>query len=471
METGKRRERMRDLENSIRAQYDEFNSVGDSLTDEARENVDSWTKELDDLRAEDSHERRTALNAAMQSFRTGGRGIATESGWDDTLARGGSPARRADLDDGLRSLDYHSRSLSKHAGETLETLLREQDEAGVTARYLSAVGDPNYKAAWGKVMRDERMAHLDMTPEEAMAFRKVRAIDRERALSEGSGPSGQYALPFDLDPSVMQISNGVLNPMRDIARVVTTGAYQWRGIVSQGVVAHYQAEASEVTDDGLTFGQPIITPARMSVWVPVSFELFDDWASLQQQLATMVADAKDVAESAAFLNGTGSNEPTGLLAIGQTNALSTSQRVQTATANTLAVGDLYAATQAVPPRWQASAEWAMSKTMLQRVYRLVASASTTEPQIMPDGMSGELVGYDINVWSEMASAVATGNNIAVVGDFSGYTIVDRIGISTEVIQNLFGPNRMPTGQRGFFFWCRNSGGVTEQNAFRYLSVL
>lgn len=35
------------------------------------------------------------------------------------------------------------------------------------------------------------------------------------------------------------------------------------------------------------------------------------------------------------------------------------------------------------------------------------------------------------------------------GDFSQYCIVDRVGTSIEVVQNVFGTNHRPTGQRGF----------------------
>jgi pectate lyase len=42
----------------------------------------------------------------------------------------------------------------------------------------------------------------------------------------------------------------------------------------------------------------------------------------------------------------------------------------------------------------------------------------------------------------------------VSGDFSQYCIVDRVGTSIEVVQNVFGTNHRPTGQRGFYMHFR-----------------
>ena len=60
----------------------------------------------------------------------------------------------------------------------------------------------------------------------------------------------------------------------------------------------------------------------------------------------------------------------------------------------------------------------------------------------------------------------------IVGDFrTGYTIVDRIGMTMEIIQHLFGPtNRFPTGQRGAYDFLRTGANVVAPNAFRYLAV-
>ena len=51
-----------------------------------------------------------------------------------------------------------------------------------------------------------------------------------------------------------------------------------------------------------------------------------------------------------------------------------------------------------------------------------------------------------------------------------YRIVDRVGLSIEIIPHLFGANARPTGERGLFAYWRTSGAVLVDNAARLLSI-
>lgn len=52
------------------------------------------------------------------------------------------------------------------------------------------------------------------------------------------------------------------------------------------------------------------------------------------------------------------------------------------------------------------------------------------------------------------------------GDFRQFAIVDRVGTSIEVVQNLFGTNHRPTGQRRFLMHYRSGSDVVIADAFR-----
>ena len=52
------------------------------------------------------------------------------------------------------------------------------------------------------------------------------------------------------------------------------------------------------------------------------------------------------------------------------------------------------------------------------------------------------------------------------GDFSQYCIVDRVGASIEVVQNVFGTNHRPTGQRGLYMHFRVGADCLIPDAFR-----
>jgi predicted phage gp36 major capsid-like protein len=62
------------------------------------------------------------------------------------------------------------------------------------------------------------------------------------------------------------------------------------------------------------------------------------------------------------------------------------------------------------------------------------------------------------------------NYVLLYGDFSNFVIVDRFPSQVELIPNLFGANRRPTGQRGAFLWARTGSDSVVDNSFRVLNV-
>ena len=127
---------------------------------------------------------------------------------------------------------------------------------------------------------------------------------------------------------------------------------------------------------------------------------------------------------------------------------------------------------AIPPRFLATATFAAAPATWDATYRFVAQGSTTEPRQFSDGdRGGDFLGRPKIEWSTMATGATTGTKLIIVGDFSGYVIVDRIGATIEMVPLLFGAsNRYPTGQRGAYFYARVGGGVVNPGAFEYLEV-
>jgi HK97 family phage major capsid protein len=374
-------------------------------------------------------------------------------------------------DQGLRAIDQHAGVLSARAANTLETLVREDDPTGEGGRYLAAVGNPAYLSAFKKLIKDPLTGHLRFTPAEVEAVRVAGAAESQRAMSIATGSAGGFAVPFILDPSVMLTSTGALNPVRDIARTVTiTGAREWRGVASDGVTAGYVAEATAATDASPTLVQPAIITYQWRVFVPFSIELSQDWTAIDEELVRLASDARAVNDATQFLTGAGTSSPGGILNIGGTGGLTTTQRVQTAVSATYAVGDPWLLKAQVPPRFIPTSTYAGAPGLWDRTYRFVAQGSTTEPRQFS---GGDFVGRPKVEWSTMVNTTTTGSKLLIAGDFSGYTIVDRLGTTAEIIPHLFGAaqGNLPTGQRGIYIYGRTGAGVTMPNAFRYLEVL
>jgi HK97 family phage major capsid protein len=289
-----------------------------------------------------------------------------------------------------------------------------------------------------------------------------------RAL--GVGTTG-VPLPFTLDPSIILSGTGVANPIRSIARVETISTNTWRGVSSDGVVAAFAAEATEASDNSPTLVQPVLTTAKAQCFVPYSIEVGQDWATLEHELTRLFTDAKNVLEATQFLTGTGSNAPGGILNIGGTGGLTTTQRVQTTTTAVYALGDPWLLKAAVPPRVLGNTTFVANPGIWDLTYRFVGGNSTEPLQFDAGARGGAFLGRPKTELSTMVATTTTASRIMIAGDWSNYLIADRIGGTVEIVPLLMGAaNRFPTGQRGAYYYFRVAAGCLAPNAFRYLEV-
>jgi len=477
-----RAKRVAELEQWFRDQESEF--AGERFPRNVREAWEKNTDELEDHRAALAElarrdERLVAIGARGRSYEDGtvfpDRSLNTSTG---TVAD--NPRRRADLDAGLYAIERCVKldGFSNESAKRVEKMLRSTDRDGVDARYLAAVGDPDYATAFWKVLPNPSTGHLSFTAREAEAMRRVRLAEQERAMTDSTGSSGGFGLPITIDPSIVLTNVGALNPLREISRVEVISTYTWRGVSSDGVVAGFGAEASEVTDNSPILVQPSLTTARGTAFVPMSFEWAQDYPSAQQELVTLLTDAKLVVEATKFLLGTGVNEPAGILNIGGTGGLvQANSRVLTATTATLAYADWWTLKQAIPVRFLADSMLVWNPITGDTAYQLSPSGSTTLALLMPQGRGGPIASIETRQLSTLATGATTGTKLAIAGCFAkGFMIADRIGAQVEYIPQLFGAaNRYPTGQRGLILYWRVGSttigsGSAAGSPLRYLEI-
>jgi HK97 family phage major capsid protein len=370
-----------------------------------------------------------------------------------------------------RCLEEHLRDglIQTSDADRIDGVLRGPDRLlGVDARYVAAVSQPAYRSAFLKLLTHGAGASLRMTGEEMDAVQQVTAADEFRAMNTGTGSAGQFGLPLAIDPTMIISSAGTISPIRELASHVTISTREYRAVTTAGVTATFAAELTEVADGTPTLAQPDIFTEKAQAFVPFSIEVGADYPGLLDELGKLFADAKNVLEGTKFALGSGhsSNEPQGLV-----TGLSGTSIYTTASAGTWAVADAYGIQNSLSPRWQANARWLMSLSIYNATKRLVASASSTEPQIVsPDGRL--LLNKEWRETSDMATAVAASNKIAIYGSISdAFRIVDRIGMSVELVPHIFGSsNRFPLGARGLYSFWRTSSAVIVNDAARVVSV-
>jgi HK97 family phage major capsid protein len=337
-----------------------------------------------------------------------------------------------------------------------EYILKTTQEYGVpgdVARRILATGSSTYSRAFGK-----QLAGTPLNAEET------------RAMSL-TGSGGGFAIPFALDPTLIPTSNYVVNPTRAIGRVVTiSGANTWQGVTSPTVTATRVAEATEATDNAPTLVQPTATVTKAHAFVPFSIEVSEDWEAIQGEMARMIQQGKDEEEGTAFVTGSGAGvNPQGFVT-GTTNTFAASSGLTVTAAN------MYGLEAALPPRFRPNESFVANRG-IYNVLRAIDTAGgaalwlyigqglvTQAPT--PGNTGATLLGRGAWEASAMQATVVNATKIVVVGDFSYFLIVDRIGMNVEVIPHIFGAaSRFPIGQRGLYAYWRNTSKVLSASAF------
>ena len=330
----------------------------------------------------------------------------------------------------------------------------EEVRPGTLARHILATGSPAYARAFGKYITGRR----DFWSAE----------ERAAIATVGTTTTGGFAVPFTLDPTVILTSDGAVNPMREIARIEQTVGNTWKGLTSAGVTASYAAEANATTDGAPTFAQPEVTVRKAKALIDFSIESDQDWARLQSEMARLLQDAKDTLEADKFINGTGSggNEPEGVVA-----GLAATSLVGT-TGDGFDLTDVDRLINRLPDRWEPRARFLGHRatyTEIERLQRALGGGDVY--RAFAAGQPASLLGYPRHNASEMDSDFATtGQQVLMLGDFNQFLIVDKIGLTVELIPHRVNGDGNPTGQRGLYAYWRNSSVILVDAAFRLLQI-
>jgi HK97 family phage major capsid protein len=346
--------------------------------------------------------------------------------------------------------------------ESVHALLDDPrvDRNGALARHIIATGRPAYRSAWSKLVTQTSPI---LTADEG------RAVEEVRNMEITTDNQGGFLMPFTLDPTIILTNNSAINPIRAHATVRTTATDNWQGVSSAGVTAAYGAEAAEVADGTPTLAQPTVAIHKAHAFVPFTLEAEDDLAGLAADITMMFGDAKERLEASSFTLGTGTAQPFGIVTA---VAAVAGSRIASATADVYAVADVYALQNGLAARHRANAKWmaALPTINLTRAFgAAVGHAFLTD---LAGGIPPLLLGQQLLENSEMDGVInaAADNDMVLYGDFAKYRIHDRIGLSIELIPHLFGANRRPTGERGWYARWRNGANVVDANAFRLLRV-
>ena len=333
------------------------------------------------------------------------------------------------------------------AAEMLDTI---DDKDATLAKRMLVTGSPVYERAFGKAV--EHLSTAGLTPEE------------QRALAVGTDNKGGYAVPFALDPTIILTNDGTVNPLRQIARVESITTKTWQGVTSAGVTVTRAAEAAQVAANDPTLAQPEVTPQRVHGFIPFSIEVDQDWTQMRSEMSRLLADAKDLEEAKSFIEGDGTTGqqpggiPGSLTAVGSLEYVGTSWDDQ----------DVYDLESDLAPRFRARASFLANKKIFNTIRQFADADGHDLWERIGAGQPAQLLGYNAYEASDMDDDSEDGNKFLLFGDFGEFLIVDRVGMSVELVPHLFGGDQRPTGQRGLYAIWRNDSKILVPNAFRVL---
>jgi HK97 family phage major capsid protein len=346
------------------------------------------------------------------------------------------------------------------------TVKRSRDEAAQAAELVLALSNPHYLEAFRSAMRWPMeftaggTGFETLTDEQRQAWRDVRTNDAVRAsFAESSGAVGAFALPLQLDDTIILINSGVAAPHRRLARTVVGTSNTWNGITSQGVTASWVAEAAPVSDGTPAIGQLVITPYKEAAWITGSLEVIGD-TNLDQQVPMLIADARARLEGTAFATGSGGTQPFGLVTRGASDA----------STGALAASQIYNLLGNMPPRFRvydsAKPCWLANVAIINAARQIPAFTGANFSIVNDQTNDGipEMLGIDFMESSAMSALNTVGAKNLILADLSQYVVVDRLPTVMIFEPLIFNATPLPTGQQGWFYYARVGADTTTAGA-------
>lgn len=366
----------------------------------------------------------------------------------------------------LSAVEYMPAASDRVRSAATRMIETYDDEQGRLAQFALALSEPLYLRAFCRKARDPIGAELD--DDERRAVQRVQSYMRAMSLTDSAGG---YLVPFQLDPALILTSDGSRNDIRSLARQVVATGDVWHGVSAGAVSWSYDSEAAEVSDDSPTLGQPTVPIHTARGFVPISFEAIQDASNVAAEVGRLLARGKDDLEAVAFATGSGAGQPTGIVT--GLVAASPSVVVPSASTDTFALADVHAVHDAVPARYRGSqrAGWLANNKIYSKIRQFDTAGGAGLWARLGEGRPEGLINKPVVEAEAMDGVVNAGqeNYVMVFGDWDGFVVADRLGTTVELVPHLFGENRRPTGQRGWFAHVRHGANVVHPGGFRILN--
>jgi HK97 family phage major capsid protein len=265
-----------------------------------------------------------------------------------------------------------------------------------------------------------------------------------KTLSEGIDTAGGFLVPEDA-LSIITRKVATFTVIRQLARVLTTSRdiatwprinYATDNNYTSGVRFTWTGETPalatthRVTDP--VFGNINVPVHTAMASMPLTNNLIEDSAfDVLSVSSELIGEAYALGEENVFINGTGVNQPSGVLFDAETTGPTAVHLGSITQPSQAGMVNLEAA---LPSQYERNASFLAAKATYAQIRQsnqttsgqLLWGSSLAEGYLQP--MRQTLLGYPVYK-SEFVPAIATTSYSLILGDWSGYYIFDRVGLS------------------------------------------
>ena len=374
--------------------------------------------------------------------------------------RANEDARLSEADDALYAkMEEDMSSLDKQISrmenlEKMEAMMEKPVTSPLTskpeqpkAEEKTGIASDTYKAAFWNSLKTKKI----VTPE------------MRDALEEGTDSEGGYLVPDEFEHTLIS-SLTEENIIRNHAHVITTssGVHKIPIVASHGTAAWMEEEDAYAESDEV-FGQVNLDAFKVGTLIKVSEELLNDSAfDLESYISSEFSRRIGDKEEDAFLNGNGTNKPTGIL-----NATGGGQvGVTTAKATEITADELIDLFHSLKRPYRKNAVWILNDSTVKAIRKLKDGSGQYlwQPAIR-EGEAPTILGLPYYTSVFMPEIAASAKTV-IFGDLSYYWIGDRQGITFKRLNELYAGN----GQVGFLASKRLDGKTVLPEAIKVLQM-
>lgn len=321
-----------------------------------------------------------------------------------------------------------------------------------------ALGTATYRRAYDRWLTAPRGSGVSMlSPEE------------QRALSVGTAAEGGFTVPQEefLAELLKTVDDQVV--LRSLARTFQVTQSQSLGVPTLSADPADSDWTSELLvgseDSTMAFGKREMRPNPLAKHIKVSDKLLRaSPLGMESIVRDRLAYKTGIAMSRSFNTGDGVNKPLGIYTA-DANGISTARNVDISTTNEIDPDKLITARYTLRPGYWPNARWHLHRNFLARIRKLKTGTSPNQYLWQPGltvGAPNTLLDfpYVVDEYAPSTQAITAGN-IAMLGDFSYYWIVDALSIRLQRLDELFAL----TNQVGFVIRMETDAQPVLEDAF------